>query len=355
MFFRKYQIIVLDQKQETQRTFSMRAIWILLLCVLLVVLALGNYSFWQYYKATQHLPQELAQADEQIASQRSQILALAVKAQHIEDDLARVQKFDASLRRMLDVKSAVPTVLNLGSVKEGDDVGGDSHTANGLAPNNQPYDQPYDQTDSLAGNEASSPHGPSSKHPLLFDALDATSLGLATLPLHRQELLARKIHAYLNDIATATVLEEIHQQELIVAIREQQDILESIPSIWPTKGKLNSRFGWRSSPTSGASTFHKGIDIGKNNGEPIVAPANGTVTFVGRQSGYGNCVEIRHANGISTMYAHMKSYTVKRGQEVKRSDVIGYVGNTGRSTGPHLHYEVRVNGVPVDPMKYILN
>ncbi len=327
MLFRSHQIIVLSSNDE-QRTFAVRPIWFVLACALLVALAMGNYVFWQYYKDTQHLPQELARAEGQIASQRVQILALAKKAQHLEDDFARVQQFDASLRLMLDVKSQVPVVELLDEHKSAQDAKVPDSFEN------------QNLTVSPAQNS---------------DKLDATSLGLGTLPLHRQELLTRKIHAFLDSLTNAVNLEEVHQQELSKAIHDQQGILAATPSIWPTKGKVTSRFGWRTAPTTGASTYHKGIDIGKNNGAPIVAPADGTVTFSGRQSGYGNCIEIRHANGITTMYAHMKSYTVKRGQKVKRSDVIGYVGSTGRSTGPHLHYEVRVNGVPVDPMKYILN
>ncbi|MFI3272244.1 MAG: M23 family metallopeptidase [Pseudomonadota bacterium] len=340
----------------------MRPVWLFVVCVLLMVLAAGNYAFWQYYGATQHMLHKLASAEARIESQRTQLLALAQKAQRIEDDLARVQKFDASLRLMLEVKSEVPTELDFGNVdvarsgvSHGSHGGDGSNGPNGPDGNGVPHDHDG------KGNPDGHTHTDDEAVAGMYNAAqsqilsDATSLGLGTLPLHRQELLARKIHAFLDDIAHATRLEEVHQQELIVAVRAQQGVLAATPSIWPTTGKLTSRFGWRSSPTSGASTFHKGIDIARNNGAPIIAPADGTVTFVGRQSGYGNCVEIRHANGISTMYAHMKSYTVKRGQNVKRSDVIGYVGNSGRSTGPHLHYEVRVDGVPVDPMKYILN
>lgn len=336
MLFRKYQIIVLSPNQDKQRTFSMRAFWLVLAFALFLVLGMGNYGFWQYYKATHSLPQALNNAEERLESQRIQVLALAKKAQHLEDDLARVQQFDASLRMMLDVTSSVPLEVH------GDDVESAGDAVHSQNSNSEGH------TDDGASS-VTSPSG------LPKISNDAIRLGLGTLPLHRQELLTRKIHAFLDTLHSSVLLEEVHQQELIKAMRAQQGILAATPSIWPTKGKLTSRFGWRIAPTTGASTFHKGIDIGKNNGAPIVAPADGTVTFAGRQSGYGNCVEIRHANGITTMYAHMKSYTVTRGQKVKRSDVIGYVGSTGRSTGPHLHYEVRVNGVPVDPMKYILH
>lgn len=350
MLFRKYQVIVLSSSHDKRLAFSMRVVWPLFVCVLLMVLAAGNYAFWQYYKATQSLPEQLASAQASIESQRTQLLSLAQKAQHIQDDLARVQKFDASLRLMLDIKSEVPMLVQMESPEEVQAVEGTKNAQKGHEQEEQSQD-----TDNVEGQctHGDGMYSHDLLKPLYFS--DATSLGLNTLPLHRQELLARKVHAFFADLSLATQLEEVHQQELLVAIRNQQDILAATPSIWPTKGKLTSPFGWRSSPTTGASTFHKGIDIGKNNGEPIIAPADGTVTFAGRQSGYGNCIELRHANGITTFYAHMRNSTVKLGQKVKRSDVIGYVGNTGRSTGPHLHYEVRIDGVPVDPLKYILN
>lgn len=206
--------------------------------------------------------------------------------------------------------------------------------------------------DLISVSQASAAEAPSGKNlasksssVTSLDLADAASLGLGTLPLHNQDILTQKLHDFLDRLALPTTLRGVRRHS----------ILAGTPSVCPTKGTITSRFGWRPSPVSGASTYHKGLDIAKNNGAPIVAPANGIVTFAGRQRGYGNCVEIRHANGITTMYAHMRSYTIKCGQKVKRYDVIGYVGNSGRTTGPHLHYEVRERGKHVDPMKYILH
>ena len=101
--------------------------------------------------------------------------------------------------------------------------------------------------------------------------------------------------------------------------------------------------------------MHKGLDISNRVGTPICAPARGTVTFVGADGGYGTCVMIDHGNNIVTRYAHLQKALVREGQYVQRGDVIAALGNTGRSTGPHLHYEVIVGGIPVNPMRYILN
>ena len=101
--------------------------------------------------------------------------------------------------------------------------------------------------------------------------------------------------------------------------------------------------------------MHKGLDISNRVGTPVWAPARGTVTFVGTDGGYGTCVMIDHGNNIVTRYAHLQKALVREGQYVQRGDVIAALGNTGRSTGPHLHYEVIVGGIPVNPMRYILN
>ena len=129
----------------------------------------------------------------------------------------------------------------------------------------------------------------------------------------------------------------------------------STPSIWPTRGRITSPFGYRSSPTTGRRTLHKGLDIANKIGTPVIAPARGTVTFAGWDKAYGKSIIISHGNNIVTRYAHLNDIKVKQGQTVQRSEVIGALGNTGRSTGPHLHYEVMIGGVPVNPMRYILN
>jgi murein DD-endopeptidase MepM/ murein hydrolase activator NlpD len=116
---------------------------------------------------------------------------------------------------------------------------------------------------------------------------------------------------------------------------------------------LTSSFGYRESPTTGASSYHQGIDMGADEGDPIYAADSGTVTLAGWYGGYGNCVIINHGNGMVTLYGHMSSIACYEGQSVSRGEVIGYVGETGVATGPHLHFSLWIDGVPTDPLPYI--
>jgi murein DD-endopeptidase MepM/ murein hydrolase activator NlpD len=146
-----------------------------------------------------------------------------------------------------------------------------------------------------------------------------------------------------------------NKTELNTYLEDRKLFLSSTPYIWPVKGWLSSGFGYRISPFSGEREFHKGIDISSRKDTPIVAPADGIVAFVGRDLEYGNMISIKHGYGLVTRYGHLEKTLVQKGQYVKRNKEIGLVGNTGRSRGPHLYYEVCLNGVPVDPTRYILN
>ncbi|MEP6819839.1 MAG: peptidoglycan DD-metalloendopeptidase family protein [bacterium] len=127
------------------------------------------------------------------------------------------------------------------------------------------------------------------------------------------------------------------------------------PSIWPVVGKLESGFGGRRNPFGGSGyEFHSGQDIDAQTGDAVVAGASGTVTFVGWQNGYGQLIVIDHGGGLTTRYGHLSHIDVTQSQTVARGQFIGRVGSTGRSTGPHLHYEIRINDEPVDPLQYLL-
>jgi murein DD-endopeptidase MepM/ murein hydrolase activator NlpD len=127
----------------------------------------------------------------------------------------------------------------------------------------------------------------------------------------------------------------------------------SAPNLWPVEGQVTGSFGERIDPFNGEGAFHSGVDIGSSFGAPVIAPADGVVTFSELLGGYGKALMIDHGNGISTRYGHLSGYAVTSGQRVHRGDVIGFVGDSGRSTGPHLHYEVRINDTPVNPYKYL--
>jgi len=127
----------------------------------------------------------------------------------------------------------------------------------------------------------------------------------------------------------------------------------SAPNLWPVEGQVTGSFGERIDPFNGEGAFHSGVDIGSSYGQQVIAPADGVVTFADFMGGYGKAVMLDHGHGISTRYGHLSGYAVTPGQHLHRGDVIGYVGLSGRSTGPHLHYEVRINDTPVNPYKYL--
>lgn len=138
-------------------------------------------------------------------------------------------------------------------------------------------------------------------------------------------------------------------------LSERQSLLNSTPSIRPTRGWLTSKFGYRISPFSGKATMHNGIDFASAPGTPVYATADGVVTYAAFDETYGKLVTIDHGYGIMTRFGHNSQIYVQVGQHVNRWDVIAAVGSTGRSTGPHCHYEVRLNNIPIDPINYILN
>jgi len=141
---------------------------------------------------------------------------------------------------------------------------------------------------------------------------------------------------------------------VIKASENLTSLLASTPSIWPTNGWPSSGLGWRLDPFTGKQAYHSGLDIAAAYGNPVVAPADGYVISTTFDKFYGNCIKINHGGGVVTLFGHLSKIEVKEGQRVKRGDEIGKVGNTGRSLGSHLHYEIRENDKILNPMKFIL-
>ena len=136
-------------------------------------------------------------------------------------------------------------------------------------------------------------------------------------------------------------------------VERRQALAAATPSIWPVPGWLSSPYGNRQDPFTGGSDFHPGLDISANQGQPVLATADGMVSLASFNGSYGNLVVIDHGYGISTKYGHLSRFSVLSGQAVRRGDVIGYVGSTGRSTNPHLHYEIWVNGRMTNPLRLL--
>ena len=178
----------------------------------------------------------------------------------------------------------------------------------------------------------------------------------AQIPLkEKHNSLMREMHDQIQQLDLASASQKGNFESLIKNLQDQQNLLAATPAIRPTRGWMTSKFGYRKSPFTGRREFHKGYDIATKEGNPILATADGVVTFTGRKGLLGNTIIIDHGHGMVTRFAHCKKFLKKRGDKVKRWEKIALVGNTGRSTGPHVHYEVHLNGIPVNPEKYMLN
>lgn len=162
------------------------------------------------------------------------------------------------------------------------------------------------------------------------------------------------VESKLDSLSAEAAKQEQSLQELQEYFQDQKSLLASAPSIWPARGFVTSDFGHRLDPYTAERVMHEGLDIAVPYGTPVEAPADGTVVFASTAGGYGNVLVIDHGYGIKTRFGHLSQILVKAGQKVHRGDKVALSGNTGRSTGPHVHYEVRVNGIPQNPRKFIL-
>jgi len=177
--------------------------------------------------------------------------------------------------------------------------------------------------------------------------LDAARKGTGRLA----DWVGRDLEALGNEITSR----ERSFRELKDLLEAKRSVLASTPTIWPVRGLITAGYGYRVSPFTGQREMHEGLDIAAPFGTSIAATADGVVSFVGPLAAFGNVVFINHGHGFTTFYAHISSTRVKEGQPVKRGQVIAAVGTSGRTTGPHVHYEVQVSGATVNPLKYIVD
>jgi murein DD-endopeptidase MepM/ murein hydrolase activator NlpD len=271
--------------------------------VILAVLALGlGYLITDYY-SVKKMVSDLENLRMETRQQRQQLVAFARSIDDLQGEMTRLRQFDMKLRVMADLDGVVYPEQVMG-------IGGEN--------------------------------------PEPFNPLEVE-------PSFQDQALITSMTNGLDRLKTEFSIQERSFQELVEYLEDQKSLLASTPSIWPVKGWLTSGFGYRTSPFTGRREMHKGLDIATRTGTPIIAPADGLVVFNGREGGFGNILSLDHGYGIVSKFAHLLSVDVKLGEKVKRGDIIARVGNTGRSTGPHLHYEVAVNGVSVNPVRYVLN
>lgn len=164
-----------------------------------------------------------------------------------------------------------------------------------------------------------------------------------------------KMRKEMLKLQQAAIDREQNLETLLDLLERQWEIFSRTPTGRPAPGRISSGYGWRRSPFTGRREFHRGMDIATYRGAPVTAPADGVVKFSGRRGGLGKVLVIDHGHGIVTRYGHLSKIYKKPGDRVKRGDLVARVGNTGRSTGPHLHYEIRVGGKAVNPRKFMFN
>ena len=249
-----------------------------------------------YRCVTQHI--QLAGLERERSQQADRVALLDKKFSEIQQQMRRLREFDAKLR----------VIASLENPEEGDALLG----VGGLEPGYAGMRRGSEDDQSVMGSEAD------------------------------------RLYAEVK-------IRERSFQELFASLQGKRAQLACTPSVHPAHGWLTSRFGYRRDPFTGLRQFHEGIDISNRTGTPIIAPADGVVSRIRQEYGLGVVLTIDHGHGIATRYGHLARVQMTVGQRVKRGQVIAAMGNTGRSTGPHVHYEVRLNGAPVNPEHYIFN
>lgn len=347
-----YTVMVVPEKQKGVRTyriptvlFKSLAFMTVMLFMLVGVLAYDYWKILQQVYENKHLSIENRQLKEQIQ-------LFQMKMNTLGDDLRRINTFEKKLRVITGLEDATSKGPVYKADKEEDK---DSFSLEDL---NSSLDLKFqeDFEDQPKFKELKS----------LYDKKIAASLGLERSYLLTKQWsdLARRSFALSNDYArfdfqyaqikdvVSAIENNIHTLDQFLL--DKESYLNSTPTILPADGWITSYFGQRMSPWAGRLKMHEGLDVGAPYGTPVVAPADGIVTFSGMKAGFGKFVQIDHGYGIETIYAHNQSLHVRPGQKIKRGTLLAAVGNTGHSTGPHLHYEVRVNGIAVDPLYFIL-
>ena len=273
-----------------------------------VCLLLLAFVIYDYFNVKATLLSKL-QLEEKVASQHNELISQRKQIQKFADEITTLKS------KLLDLHTFEKKIRIIANIEKPDDQ------------------------DNLFGVGGSIPEDLDSKVPLT----------------DKHNSLMREMHEQTEQLELASINQQEGFESLFKYLEGQRNILLSTPAIRPAKGWIASRFGYRTSPFTGLREFHKGFDIANRIGTPIVASADGIVSFAGTKGNLGKVVKIDHGHGMATLYGHTNKILKKRGDKVKRGDTIALMGNSGRSTGPHVHYEVFLNGIPVNPAKYILN
>jgi murein DD-endopeptidase MepM/ murein hydrolase activator NlpD len=369
---RYYTLMIIPEKNKEVRSIKIPRILfkslIFLFVTFSILLGILTYDYWnvlsQVYE-NKHLLVENRQLKEQVQ-------LFQMKLNSITEDLERINVFERKLRAITGLESITATTVE--NEPNVDPNKPSTIQANGIPEPDRDYNpglkilvfkaKPKKASEKLALFEDDKKFQETKKQ---YEEKIANSFGIGNdisytrewSFLTRQSLSMATLYAEFDfkyEVVVSFIKEvELHVHQLDQHLLDKESFLHSTPTLMPANGHLTSNYGPRMSPYAGRIKMHEGLDIGAQTGTPIVAPADGIITFSGPKPGFGNFVQIDHGYGVETIFGHASTLSVKKGQKVVRGDMIATVGNTGFSTGPHVHYEVRVNGTPVDPLYYVLN
>jgi murein DD-endopeptidase MepM/ murein hydrolase activator NlpD len=344
--------------------------------MMLILVSILSYDYWQILQQVyknNHLSIENRQLKEQIQLFQTQINSLA-------EDIKRISEFEKKLRIITGFEQTKDLTIPINpDIKTHDhrqletdiEVAPSSSFKEAIKPairNTKQLKQPskvsssdfrwwdnfsdekeYKQLKDLYEKKIASTFGLQSSYTYTKQWSEITQQSFALAGQYAEfDFKYNRVKGVINDL-------EVNIHNLDQYLLDKESFLKSTPTLLPTKGWITSYYGPRLSHYSGRVKMHEGLDIGASTGTPIISPADGIVTYSGQKPSFGKFVQIDHGYGIETVYAHNSTLKVKKGQRVNRGTLLATVGSTGYSTGPHLHYEVRVNGTPVDPLYFILD
>jgi murein DD-endopeptidase MepM/ murein hydrolase activator NlpD len=297
-----FNILVFGQKTSKTRNFRIHKKTFKIGLYLLAFAILSTIFFFCDYIQVRKKTFELNKLRQETQEQRSKIHFFSSKIEDLEKQLSKLKDFDKRIRIIANLEKGQETTSFMG-------MGGPS---------------PSDIREKLKAEKD-------------------------------EKGLVQQMRADVERLKSEAISQEESLSDLEKLLQTKKDVLVHTPSVWPTMGWVTSGFGFRINPFTGLTQMHEGIDISNRVGTPVIATGDGIISDIGNDWAHGKILAISHGFGMITRYSHLNKVLVRVGQKVKRGDKIAEVGMSGKTTGPHLHYEVRLNGIPVNPMRYILN
>ena len=297
-----FNILIFGQKTSKTRHLRIHKKTFKIVFYLLTFAFLSTTFFFCDYIQLKKKAFELARLHQETETQKSQIQFFSGRIEDLERQLSKLKDFDKRIRIIANLEKGQETTSLMG-------VGGPS---------------PSDIREKLKSERD-------------------------------EKGLIQQMRTDVERLQSEAISQEESLSELEKLLHTKKEMLTHTPSIWPTMGWVTSMFGFRTNPFTGLTQMHEGLDISNRVGTPVVATAEGIISDIGNDLVHGKILVISHGFGMTTRYSHLSKVTGRVGQKVKRGDKVAEVGMTGRTTGPHLHYEVKLNGIPVNPMRYVLN